>query len=162
LGDFAMTQFEDGDSASNALRLALTDGDIAVVNLQSARQRSWNRFWRAPEQPGIAELIVEQEQLTAQFVGDLAAFDRLEMLANELARAESESGRPLLVAAQVACSTHRFAEARAGVAQARLRGAESDAIDRLMLGIDQATGDNLPSVLAGRCERAARPGLWGE
>ena len=157
-----MTQCEDGDSASNELRLALTDGDIAVVNLQSARQRSWNRFWRAPEQPGIAELIVEQEQLTAQFVGDLSAFDRLEMLANELARAESESGRALLVAAQVACSTHRFAEARAGVAQARLRGAESDAIDRLMLSIDQATGDNLPSVLAARRERAARPGRWDE
>ena len=71
----------------------MTDGDIAVINLQSARQRSWNRFWRAPEQPGTAELIVEQEQLTAQFVGDLSAFERLEMLSYELARAEPESGQ---------------------------------------------------------------------
>ena len=55
-----------------------TDGDIAIINLESARQQSWGRFWRAPERPGIAECIVEQEQLTVQFVGDLAAFDRLE------------------------------------------------------------------------------------
>lgn len=151
----------DGDLGS-ALRLAMTDGGIAIVNLQSARQRSWNRFWRAPEQPGTAELIVEQEQLTTQFVGDLSAFDRLEMLANELARAEPESGRSLLVAAQVACSTHRFAEARASAAQARARGAESDAIDRLMLSINQATGENLRSVLAARRERAAQPGRWEE
>jgi tetratricopeptide (TPR) repeat protein len=151
----------DGDLDSE-LRLAMTDGDIAVINLQSARQRSWNRFWRAPEQPGIAELIVEQEQLTAQFVGDLSAFDRLEMLSSELARAEPESGRALLVAAQVACSTHRFAEARASAVQAKARGAEADAIDRLMLSIDQATGENLPSILPARRERAARPGRWEE
>ena len=156
-----MTQVADHDSGS-ALRLAMTDGGIAVINLQSARQRSWNRFWRAPERTGIAELILEQEQLTAQFVGDLSAFDRLEMLANELARAEPESGRAPLVAAQVACSTHRFAEARTSVAQAMARGAESDAIDRLMLSIDQATGKNLPSVLAARRIRAARPGQWEE
>lgn len=140
----------------------MTDGDIAVINLQSARQRSWNRFWRAPAQPGIAELIVEQEQLTAQFVGDLSAFDRLEMLSTELARAEPESARSALIAAQVACSTHRFTEARAGATQAQMLGAESDAVERLMLGIDQATGENLPSVLAARRERAARPGRWDE
>jgi len=140
----------------------MTDGDIAVINLQSARQRSWNRFWRAPAQPGIAELIVEQEQLTAQFAGDLSAFDRLEMLSNELARAEPESARSALIAAQVACSTHRFTEARVGATQAQMLGAESDAVERLMLGIDQATGENLPSVLAARRERAARPGRWDE
>src|SRR5215471_14036707 len=120
-----MTQCEDGDSASNALRLALTDGDIAVVNLQSARQRSWNRFWRAPEQPQIAELIVEQEQLTAQFIGDLVAFDRLEMLANEVTRAQPDTWRAALISGQVACATHRFAEARLALTQARQAGAAS-------------------------------------
>src|SRR4249920_2791543 len=140
-----MTSFADRDSGS-ALRLAMTDGGIAVVNLQSARQRSCNRFWRAPEQPGTKELIVEQEQLTAQFIGDLAAFDRLEMLANELAREEPESARAALIAAQVACSTHRFTAARASLARAVARGASPDAADRLSLSIDQATGESLPSV----------------
>jgi hypothetical protein len=84
--------------------IGATAGDIAAINLESARQRAWNRFWRAPEQPGIAESIVEQEQLTAQFIGDLAAFDRLEMLVHELSRAEPESARTALGAAQVACS----------------------------------------------------------
>jgi hypothetical protein len=142
--------------------IAATAGDIAAINLESARQRSWNRFWRAPGQPGIAELIVEQEQLTAQFIGDLAAFDRLEMLVNELARAEPESGRTALIAAQAACSTHRFAEARESLARAVARGASSDAADRLSLTIDQATGENLSAVLAARRERASRPGHWDE
>ena len=144
------------------LQNAMTDGEIAVINLQSARQRAWNRFWRALEQPDIAELIVEQEQLTAQFVGDLAAFDRLEMLASELARAQSDSGRAALVAAQVACATHRFAEARASIAQAKLRDADPDAVERLLLSIDQATGEDLSRVLATRRNRLARSGRWEE
>lgn len=151
----------DGDLGS-ALRLAMTDGDIAVVNLQSARLRSWSRFWRTPEQPQIAEAIVEQEQLTAQFIGDLAAFDRLEMLVNELARVEPESARTALIAAQVACSMHRFAEARETLAQAAARGVPTDTCDRLLLTIDQATGNDLSAVLAARRKRAAKPGRWDE
>ena len=143
-------------------RPAATAADIATTNLESARQRSWNRFWRAPEQPQIAELIVEQEQLTAQFIGDLLAFDRLEMLVSELNRVEPEAARSALIAAQVACSVHRFAEARARLAQAVARGASMESTDRLLLTIDQATGENLPAVLAARRERAAQPGHWEE
>jgi tetratricopeptide (TPR) repeat protein len=142
--------------------MMLTSGEIAAGNLYSARVRSWDRFWRTPTQPGVAELIVEQEQLTAQFVGELAAFDRLEMLADEVCRTEPASGRAALIAAQVACSTHRFAEARAFVAQATVRDAAPEAIERLVLTIDQATGKDLPSVLAARRDRAARPGNWAE
>ena len=58
----------------------VTDGDIAVLNLKSATRASWSRFWRDPHRPGVAELIVEQEQLAAQFLGDLGALDRLETL----------------------------------------------------------------------------------
>lgn len=141
--------------------VAVTAGDIAVINLQSARQRSWNRFWRAPEQPGIAELIVEQEQLTAQFIGDLAAFDRLEMLVNEVTRAGPGSGRTQLIAAQVACSTHRFEEARESLAQAVVSGVPANDAERLSLAIDQATGEKLPAVLAARRQRVA-VGRWEE
>ena len=142
--------------------IAATAGDIAAINLESARQRAWNRFWRAPEQPGIAESIVEQEQLAAQFMGDLAAFDRLELLVNELTQAAPESARTALIAAQVGCSLHRFAEAREGLAMALRRGALKDAPDRLALTLDQATGLNLREVLAARRERATRPGHWEE
>ncbi len=142
--------------------LPATDGDIAAVNLESARQQSWSRFWRIPERPGTAELLVEQEQLSAQFVGDLAAFDRLDVLANELTRVEPDSARNALICAQVAGATHRFAEARAHLAQAVSRGAAAEATDRLALSIDQATGTNLRVVLAARRERAAQPGHWEE
>jgi hypothetical protein len=143
-------------------RTGVTAGDIAAINLDSARQRSWNRFWRAPEQAGVAELIVEQEQLTAQFIGDLGAFDRLEMLADALALADPQSARTALVAAQLACSTHRFAEARESLARAVALGAPADATARLALSIDQATGEDLPAVLAARREWAARPGHWDQ
>ena len=143
-------------------RIAATAGDIAANNLESARQRSWSRFWHAPEQPHIAETIVEQEQTTAQFIGDLAAFDRLGMLVNEVARVEPESARTALITAQVAGSMHRFAEARESLARAMARGAPTDATDRLLLTIDQATANNLSAVLAARRKRAARPGCWNE
>lgn len=145
------------------LRLpAATAGDIAAINLESARQRAWNRFWRAPERPQVAELIVEQEQLTGQFTGDLAAFDRLEVLVQELIRADADTRRTTLIAAQVASSLHRFAEAREAVALAVVAGSPTEATERLSLAIDQATGSDLPAVLAARRQRAAQPGGWAE
>src|SRR5450631_3081377 len=139
-----------------------TDGNIAVNNLQSATHGSWSRFWRAPERPEIAELNVEQEQLTAQFVGDLEAFDRLEMLVRTLVGVAPDAGRTALITAQVACGTHRFVEAKVALAQAVACGAAPDATDRLSLSIDQATGANLRAALAARRVRAAQPGHWGE
>ncbi len=140
-----------------------TDGHIAVVNLESARQASWHRFWRDPQQTLVAELIVEQEQLTAQFTGDMEAFDRMETLARALGRAEpSQGGHALLVRAQIDCSMHRFADARAGLRSALAEGTARDAIDRLALVIDQATGTDLDAVLAARRERVQRSGQWGE
>lgn len=140
----------------------VTDGTIAVINLESARLQSWSRFWRAPEQPGIAETIVEQELLTAQFCGDPGALDRLDALVNELVRMNPEAAQTSLIAAQVACATHRFAEARASLSQAAARGAPSDAAERLLLSLDQATGVDLERVLAARRKRAVRPGRWEE
>ena len=143
-------------------RAPVTAGNIAAINLQSTRRHSWNRFLRLPGRPGAAELVVELEQLTAQFVGDLGAFDRLETLVEEFVRAEPETGRAALVTAQVACSTHRFAEARRALMEAVENGAASTDADRLSLCIDQATGENLPSVLAARRERVAKSGRWEE
>lgn len=135
-----------------------TAGDIAVNNLQSARQRSWSRFWQEPRRSGIAEYIVEQEQLAAQFLGDLGALDRLGTLVDELARGDAESMRTPLIRAQVASMTHRFAEARSHLAQAAVRGAPPAAVDRLSLSIDQACGVNLDAVLAARRRMAAETG----
>lgn len=157
-----MTAMANACAALEFERPIATAGDSAAINLESARQRSWNRFWRAPQQPNIAELIVEQEQLAAQFLGDLAAFDRLELLVHELMRAEAESARTSMIAAQVACSVHRFAEAREHLAQAVARGASPEVTDRLLLTLDQATGTRLTHVLEVRRENAARPGHWAD
>lgn len=141
----------------------VTDGTIAVINLESARLQSWSRFWRAPEQPGIAEIVVERELLTAQFCGDQGALDRLETLVSQLVRGNPEAAQTSLVAAHVACATHRFAEARINLAQAMAtRGVSADAAERLSLGLDQATGMDLERVLAARRTRAARQDCWGE
>jgi hypothetical protein len=74
-------------------RLLTTDGEIALINLESARRRSWSRFFTNPQRDGIAETVVEHEQLTLQFVGDTGALDRLEWLASSLAAALPSSPR---------------------------------------------------------------------
>jgi tetratricopeptide (TPR) repeat protein len=135
-----------------------TDGDIAVVNLASALQQSWSRFWLDPQRPGIAEYIVEQEQLTAQYVGDLSALDRLETLVNQLDLVSTGSTRTALIHAQVAAMAHRFAEARDHLTQAEARGALSADVERLTLSIDQACGTRLESVLEVRQRMAGESG----
>ena len=132
-----------------------TAGEIAVINLKSARQQSWTRFWQAPCRPGIAEYIVEQEQLAAQFLGDLGALDRLETLANHLTRVDMDSMRTALISAQVMSMAHRFAEARGYLEQAKVRGATPADTWRLSLSIDQACGTALDAVLEARRRIAA-------
>jgi tetratricopeptide (TPR) repeat protein len=135
-----------------------TAGDIAVINLESSRQQSWSRFWDAPLRPGIAECIVEQEQFGVQFLGDFGGLDRLESLVNQLARLDNESMRTALINAQVASMAHRFAEARDYLAQAEVRGASSEATNRLALSIDQACGTDLEMVLDARHRIATESG----
>ena len=135
-----------------------TAGAIAVNNLQSARLQSWSRFWQTPERPGIAESIVEQEQLAAQFLGDLDALDRLGTLVHQVARVDVESMRTALISARVASMTHRFADARRFLAQAEVGGAPPAEVLRLSLSIDQACGTRLDSVLEARRRLAAESG----
>jgi tetratricopeptide (TPR) repeat protein len=136
-----------------------TDGDIAVNNLESARQQCWSRFWDAPQRPGIAECIVEQEQLVAQFLGDLDALDRLDVLINQLVRHDPESPQTALIKARVASMAHCFAEARSYLAQIEASDPLAADADRLSLSIDQACGSRLEAVLEARRRMAAKSGL---
>jgi tetratricopeptide (TPR) repeat protein len=141
-----------------ALDLQTTDGEIAVINLESARRRSWNRFLADPLRQGAAETVVEQEQLTAQFVGDVQALDRLEALVGRLAQVGAASARAALVQAQVASMMHRFADARQFLARARIGEAPSADVDRVLLNVDQACGANLGTMLDSRREAARKFG----
>ena len=132
-----------------------TDGEIAVINLESARRRSWSRFFQDPLREGVAETVVEHEKLTSQFVGDLAALDRLESLVNKLVQIDDRaSSRAALVQAQVASMMHRFADARQFLTLAELGGAPPTDVNRLRSNIDQACGSNLDKVLDERSESA--------
>ena len=136
----------------------LTDGEIAVNNLGSARQRAWSRFWRDPLRPGIAEYIVELEQLTAQFVGDSGALDRLGTLVNHLDRMDAEPPRTALIHAQVASMAHRFAEAKTYLEKVADSVEFADAANRLTLSIDQACGTKFEDVLQTRQQMARKSG----
>lgn len=138
------------------LAYPLTDGDIAVNNLESARRYSWSRFWRDPLRPGIAECIVEQEQLTAPFVGDMGALDRLDSLVQCLDRVEAESPRTTLIRAQIASMGHRFAEAKRYLDEIGDWGELSEDANRLSLSIDQACGIDLEAALEARRWMAAK------
>jgi len=140
------------------LDLQTTDGEIAVINLESARRRSWKRFFANPLREGVAETIVEQEQLTAQFVGDVQALDRLEALVGQLAQVEAASARTALIQAQVASMMHRFADARHFLARADRGGAPSADVNRVLLNVDQACGVDLGQVLDERRESARKCG----
>jgi hypothetical protein len=134
-----------------------TDGEIAAVNLESSRRRAWARFAQDPRLPGVAEALVDQERLTAQFLGDLDALDRLDALASQFAGVDNSS-RAALVQAEVASTVHRFDDARDHLARAAQMGGPSEAIERHTLTIDQACGVRLDAVLAGRRRIATASG----
>ncbi len=134
-----------------------TDGEIAAINLESARRSAWARFARDPRLPGAAETIVEHERLVAQFLGDLDALDRLDALAAEFAEVD-DSCRAVLVQAEVASAAHRFADARRHLARAALMSGAVETIERQTLAIDQACGVELEAVLAARRRIAAASG----
>jgi tetratricopeptide (TPR) repeat protein len=132
-----------------------TEGGIAVINLHSARRRSWARFWQDPHRPAIAEYLVEQEQVAAQFLGDMGAFERIAKIVDHLERVDADSARTTLMQAQFASMTHRFEDARNYVASAARRGAPPAATGRLSLSINQACGRQIDTVLAVRRAKAA-------
>jgi tetratricopeptide (TPR) repeat protein len=130
-----------------------TDGEIAAINLESARRRAWTRFEHDARLPGAAEAVVDNERLAAQFFGDLGALDRLEELASQFAHVD-DSFRAVLAYAEVASTVHRFDDARGHLARAALMGGPSEAIERQSLTIDQACGVELDAVLNTRREIA--------
>jgi tetratricopeptide (TPR) repeat protein len=135
-----------------------TDGEIAIINLNSARLRSWGRFHQDPQRPGVAETVLEHEQLAGQFAGDLSALDRMGSLAEQLAQLDGSSLRTALIQAQVASALHRFSDARRYLAQASLGGVPSADVKRILLNVDQACGTNLDEVLDERLRIAAKSG----
>jgi tetratricopeptide (TPR) repeat protein len=127
--------------------LQTTDGEIAVINLESRRRRSWSRFYEDTTRDGAAEFVIENEQLTLQFVGDISALERVELLAARLDQAGPAPARAALVRAEVASMAHRFSDARHYLAQAETGGAPTADVQRLRLNVDQACGANLDTVL---------------
>ena len=136
---------------------AATDGEIAAINLESARRRAWSRFAEDPARAGVAEAVVDSERLTAQFPGDLDALDRLDALASQFARVD-DSWRAALIQAEVASTVHRFDDARDHLARAALLGGPNEAIERHRLTINQACGVALADVLAARRRIASTSG----
>jgi tetratricopeptide (TPR) repeat protein len=126
-----------------------TDGEIAAINLESARLAAWARFARVPHSPGVADSVVHTERMALQFLGDPRALDRLDALAAQLAGVD-DSFCAVLIQSQVASLAHRFEEARAHLARAARMGAPHEEIELSSLTIDQACGVNLDAVLAAR------------
>ena len=134
-----------------------TDGEIAAINLESARRRAWARFAQDARILGLAEAVVDQERLAAQFLGDLDALDRLGTLASQFARVD-DSTRAALINAEVASTAHRFDDARGHLARAASMGESCETIERHSLTIDQACGVGLDAVLTARRRIAVASG----
>ena len=97
--------------------------------------------------------------MTAQFLGDLGALDRLETLVNQLARVDAESMRTALIqcAGRVDDTSLRRGE---GLSRASREsaGRRRPTVNRLSLSIDQACGTRLDAVLEARRRMAAESG----
>jgi tetratricopeptide (TPR) repeat protein len=139
-----------------------TDGEIAIINLNSARLRSWSRFDQDPHRPGAAETVLEHEQLTAQFASDLSALDRMDAFGEQLGQLDAASPHTMLIQAQIASALHRFSDARHYLAQASLGGAPSADVKRVLLSVDQACGSHLEEVLDERRGIVAKSGRFEE
>jgi tetratricopeptide (TPR) repeat protein len=126
-----------------------TDGQIAAINLESARRHAWARFAQDARLQGVAEAVVDYERLATQFLGDLDGLDRLVALGSQFARVD-DSYRGAIVSAEVASTVHRFDDARGHLARAAMLGGPPEAIEHHRLAIDQACGVGLDAVLAAR------------
>lgn len=142
----------------NQSGLMTTDGRIAVANLDSTRRRLWHRFFQDPVRDGAAESVIECEQLSLQFLGDVFALDRLMDLVSVVVREDADSAGTPLIRAQVASMSHRFADASQHLAEAERRFVESDRVNRIRLSIAQACGSNLSRVLEQRRRLAESSG----
>lgn len=134
-----------------------TDGEIAGRNLESACRSAWARFTRNPTDPGVAVALVDMERLNLQLFGDPNALDRLEMLAEHFAGADTAFCEAHIHAV-VASTAHRFADARDHLARANTMGHPREDINRQRLAIDQACGVRLDEVLAARRRIATASG----
>lgn len=148
-----MTAFAELDHP----RPLATDGEIAAINLDSARRGAWARFARNARLPGVAEEIVDDERLALQFFGDPDVLDRLDTLALQFDCADG-SFRVSVVQAEVASTAHRFEDARGYLARAAQTDAPRETIERQTLAIDQACGVELDKVLTARREFAKASG----
>ncbi len=136
-----------------ATLLPVTSGELAVNNLTSSLDAAWWAWRRWPERPGIAERIVAEEQLRAQFCGDTAVLDRLEVLAEGLTDSMAGRAENHFLRAQIAAAGHRFSIAREHLREAEAAGVPD--VDRARLAIAQACGDDLGAVLEARKRRVA-------
>src|SRR6476620_6427086 len=132
--------------------------EIAIINLNSVRLRSWSRFYQDPQRPGVGETVLEHEQLTAQYASDLSALGRMEAFGEQLGRLDASSARIQVIQAQIASALHRFSDARHYLAQASLGGAPYEDVKRISLSVDQACGTNLQDVLVERHRIVAKSG----
>ena len=131
-----------------------TAGELAVLNLDSSLQRSWEVLGRWPDRPGAVERILDEEQLRAQFLSDVAALDRLDALVSEQCQIRPHLALTQLIAARVASISHRFSDARMHLAAAEARGAPIAQTRKVLLAIKQAQGEDLAEVLEARRQMA--------
>ncbi len=132
-----------------------TDGELFTINMRSSLAHQWFIFQNYPERPGVLDSILDGESNMAQFFGDYTALDRLEGLANTLLVSQSDFASSYMLAARVNSARHHFAQASENLTHAKKLGADAQEVQRIQLGIAQALGDDLNTVLEQR-ERLVR------
>ena len=108
-------------------RPAVTDGEIAAINLESARRRALSRFAQDARLPGLAEAVVDQSAGGSSLAISMPSTVWRRSPRNSRA---STTLRAALVQAEVASTTHRFADARGHLGVQRGMGGPREEIAR--------------------------------
>lgn len=127
-----------------------TQGNIAVLNHESVLKRCWSVIRQWPGRPATSLQILDEEHKRNQFLGDASALDRLVALNETRCARYVELPETHLLAARIASMRHHFAQARLDLCNAENLGATPDEVSDIRLSLDQATGENLVTVLQTR------------
>jgi tetratricopeptide (TPR) repeat protein len=136
-----------------------TDGAIAVHNLLADIEQHEARLAAEPHDAARMRALVGLHMARAQFLGQLASYERALHWAEQLVRAAPEDAQSYLTRAAIHGRLHAFEAARADLAEAERRGLRGPEVEGPRAALLLATGQPAEALRLYRAAAEARPTL---
>lgn len=145
--------------AGGAVKLATTDGSIAVANMDAEIESLETARRDERLTAGRPHALVDLYLARGQFLGRIADYERAEALAEDLVRQAPADPASYLSRAATRSTFHRFPDALADLDRAEELGLRGDRLDSPRAAILQATGRYEEALALRRQLSKARPDL---